>query len=108
MDSRSDAAAQDLLRQLQQAIQLGGLKRVSKQPPALPVPVMVQQRQSSSGNVALTPVTQAVVQINSGAETNTSTPVYSYKVKIINPNKKSDVIVRQLNPFSSKFESVRY
>ena len=106
MDSRSDAATQDLLRQLQQAIQLGGLTRVSQQPPALPVPVMVQQRQSSSGNVGLTPVTQAVVQINSGAETNTSTPVYSYKVKIINPNKKSDVIVRQLNRFSSKFESV--
>jgi len=38
MDSRSDAAAQDLLRKLQQAIQLGGLTRVSQQPPALPVP----------------------------------------------------------------------
>ena len=29
--------------------------------------------------------------------------VFSYKVKIINPNKKSDVIVRQLNRFKSKF-----
>ena len=100
MDSRSDAAAQDLLRQLQQAIQLSGLTRVSQQPPALPVPVMVQQRQSSSGNV----VYSGRCADNSGAETNT--PVYSYKVKIINPNKKSDVIVRQLNRFSSKFESI--
>lgn len=31
--------------------------------------------------------------------------VFSYKVKIINPNKKSDVIVRQLNRFKSKFSS---
>ena len=32
--------------------------------------------------------------------------VYSYKVKIINPVKKSDVIVRQLHGFKKKFESV--
>ena len=32
--------------------------------------------------------------------------MYLYKVKIINTNKKSDVIMRQLNRFSSKFESV--
>jgi len=31
---------------------------------------------------------------------------YSYKVKIINPNKKSESIVRQLNNFASKFKSV--
>ena len=33
-------------------------------------------------------------------------PSYSYKVKIINPTRKSDVIVRQLNDCSVKFESV--
>ena len=30
---------------------------------------------------------------------------YSYKVKIINPQKKSESIVRQLNGFTSKFET---
>ena len=33
-------------------------------------------------------------------------PVYSYKVKVINPEKKREVIVRQLNKFTFKFESV--
>ena len=32
-------------------------------------------------------------------------PVYSYKVKIINPHKKSEIIVWQLNKFSSKFDT---
>lgn len=32
--------------------------------------------------------------------------VYSYRVKIINPSKKSDIIVRQLHRFTSKFTSV--
>lgn len=35
-----------------------------------------------------------------------STPTYSYKVKIINPAKKSDVSVRYLNNHSEEFESV--
>ena len=33
-------------------------------------------------------------------------PFYNYKVKIINPTKKSDVIVRELHHFQTKFESV--
>ena len=33
-------------------------------------------------------------------------PPYMYKVKIINPNKKSDVSVRHLHDCSTKFESV--
>ena len=37
---------------------------------------------------------------------STSDPEYSYKVKIINPNKKSDVAVFYLNDFSTTFESV--
>ena len=36
----------------------------------------------------------------------TSDPEYSYKVKIINPNRKSDVAVFYLNDFSATFESV--
>ena len=32
---------------------------------------------------------------------------YSYKVKIINPHRKSDVIVRHLHKVNSKFESVK-
>ena len=31
---------------------------------------------------------------------------HSYKVKIINPSRKSDVIVRQLHDYYSRFESV--
>ena len=37
---------------------------------------------------------------------STSDPVYLYKVKIINLNKKSDVAVFYLNDFSTTFESV--
>lgn len=36
----------------------------------------------------------------------TTNPSYAYKVKIINPNKKSDVSVRHLHECSTKFESV--
>ena len=32
---------------------------------------------------------------------------YKYKVKSINPSKKSEVIAREIHHFSSKFESVR-
>ena len=35
-----------------------------------------------------------------------SPQTYSYKVKIINPNRKSEVVLRNLYGFSSKFESV--
>ena len=40
-----------------------------------------------------------------GAGSALSPPIYSYKVKIINPAKKSDVSVRYLNNHSTKFES---
>ena len=33
-------------------------------------------------------------------------PVYSYRVKIISPSKKTDVVVRQLHRVTSKFHSV--
>lgn len=41
-----------------------------------------------------------------GSTPSGSTPTCSYKVKIINPAKKSDVSVRYLNNCSKKFESV--
>ena len=37
----------------------------------------------------------------------TDTLEYCYRVKLINPNKKSESIVRQLNCFTSKFESIQ-
>ena len=33
-------------------------------------------------------------------------PVYSYRVKIISPSKKTDLVVRQLHRVTSKFHSV--
>ena len=47
---------------------------------------------------------------SSSATTPTATPshmsLYNYKVKIINPVKRSDVIVRHLNNYSGKFDTV--
>ncbi len=100
------AASQEFLRQLQQAILLN-----QSLPHQQPLAVRSLQT-ASSQNARLTPVnTQAVnvVQISSGTEAyaaKESIPEYTYKVKIINPNKKSDVIVRHFNRFTSKFESV--
>ena len=37
----------------------------------------------------------------------TIVPTYNYKVRIINPNKKSDVKVRLLHNFTSKFKSIK-
>jgi len=33
-------------------------------------------------------------------------PKYSYKVRVINPSKKTDYVVRQIHPFHSKFVNV--
>ena len=81
-------------------------------------------RSTSGGNQAVAAVSQAgvsgatltVLQVLSTAPGSsngsgntavaTTTPVYTYKVRIINPAKKSEVIVRQLNKFNAKFESV--
>ena len=59
-------------------------------------PVVTTQHSSVSllGG-ASTPVTASQGSIN-----------YSYKVKIINPAKKSDVMVRHMNNFTGKFETV--
>ncbi len=91
---------QDIIRQLQRAIQLGGQSHASAQQPqapTAPVSVSIQQRQRQNVGPASTPMTPGA-----GA----TLPEYSYKVKVINPSKKTDVIVRQLNRLSSKFASV--
>ena len=53
----------------------------------------------------ITPTTNVSV-VTSRRNRSTSDPEYSYKVKIINPNRKSDVAVFYLNDFSATFESV--
>ncbi len=117
------AATQEILKQLQKAIQAS--QRAQSQ-----LPVVVRGTQNvagtgASGNQAVVSAgtglsgvaaTQTVVQVLSTARGSENTavattsqsgrPVYAYKVRIINPAKKSDVIVRQLNKFNSRFESV--
>ena len=63
----------------------------------------VQHQRASESSTVHQAVSSGVPPRVSQAQ---SQPVYSYKVKIINPHKKSEVIVRQLNKFTSKFESV--
>jgi hypothetical protein len=57
--------------------------------------VTIQYSSVSLLGGASTPVTTSQGSIN-----------YSYKVKIINPAKKSDVMVRHMNNFTDKFETV--
>ena len=47
-----------------------------------------------------------VLQVLSTAQSLASDKTYAYKVRIINPTKRSDVLVRQLNNFSARFLSV--
>ena len=49
----------------------------------------------TSSNTSATPPTTIQGSVN-----------YNYKVKIINPAKKSDVIIRHLNSFTGKFDTV--
>ena len=54
-------------------------------------------------------VLTAPVNINansSGAQAKTSVPAYTYKLKIINPSKKSDVVLHHLNGHADKFDYV--
>lgn len=59
----------------------------------------------SSNTVSGTSPTVDVVQVGASANVRSLTPEYSYKVKLINPSKKSDAVFRQLNGFTSKFQS---
>lgn len=72
--------------------------------------VTTQAAIHQSGNAGVT------VQVPSGPgqgaavsrpRTPTAAVLYSYKVRIINPSKKSDVVSRYLNNYSSKFASVK-
>ena len=91
----------DVIRQLQQAI----LLTQSRDQQPLTVPMV--NVQTSNQNVGLTPVNpRPIATGTAGAAAQKPTPEYSYKVKIINPNKKSDVVVRQLNRFTSEFKAV--
>ena len=49
---------------------------------------------------------QLLVAAGSQTVSSPSEPVYSYRVKIISPSKKTDVVVRQLHRVTSKFHSV--
>ena len=51
---------------------------------------------------------QLILSVNQSRPSvaQTPAPVYSYRVRIISPTKKSDVIVRQLHRVTSKFTSV--
>ena len=77
----------------------------------------IRQQQVSSQKVSVSGNQSTVVVSSPGSvvsKPTTSTPSYSsakaecftYKVKIINPVKKSEVIVRHLHNFSTKFTSV--
>ena len=91
---------QEFLRQFQQAIELS---RSHRQQQPLLVPVV----NISQANAGMTTSVNgpAVAQSASGVSARESTPSYAYKVKIINPTRKSDVILRQLNRFTAMFES---
>ena len=106
---------QEVIRQLQQVIQTQQLQ-VAAQSRFHPV-IGVQSMQNAAVVGPGASNTQGVVHNipstsgtgDTGAATKPPSPDFdfSYKVKIINPNKKSDVVVRQLNRLKSKFKSVR-
>ena len=98
----SSATSQDLIRQLQQAIQ----SQIAQSPFLRQSPVIVQNAgvvpSLAVGNTQLQAAMQSTS--NCGVTPGAKPPLeYSYT----NPSKKSDVIVRQLNRFKSKFKSVR-
>ena len=53
------------------------------------------------------PSTSSTQQLNTASGANTaSLPHYSYRVKIINPIRKKDVIVREMRHFHGRFNSI--
>lgn len=66
----------------------------------------IRQQQSLNKQVSAAHNSQKNCHVEATAASAASQqPEYSYKVKIINPHKKSDTILRQLNSFSSLFTS---
>lgn len=103
---------QEILQQLQRVISQSNQQALPSQRVGNPVITTVvggQGLEASCGSgprpvrVQVNNTTGPAVLVSKPREPN---PVFSYKVRIINPAKKSDVIVRQLNGFSSKFASV--
>ena len=95
----------DVLKQLQ-----GFLAR---QPPGVGGPLVtiggpaVLAQGGNTNTISSASVTTNTRPQSSAQSRKTSLhPSYSYKVKIINPTRKSDVIVRHLNDCSMKFDSV--
>ena len=87
----------NVLQQLQRALQQQPLTRLGSMV-NIGGPTVV-----AGGNAIAT--RSAGIELGGNSSTP-SPPTYSYKVKIINPAKKSDVSVRYLNNYSAKFESV--
>ena len=96
----------DLLQQIQRACGV--------QPPQIviggPQTVLANAGDKITVSTPTTSASQSAINVNSGPtprpHKSTSDPVYTYKVKIINPNKKSDVAVFYLNDFMAAFDSV--
>ena len=90
----------DLLKQIRQAC--GNL------PPQIVIggPQAVLANSADKSTVSGSTTATNSASIMPRPNKSTSDPVYSYKVKIINLNKKSDVAVFYLNDFSTTFESV--
>ena len=91
----------DLLKQIRQACGNLPLQIVIGGPQA----VLANSGDKSTVSGSTTATNSASV-IMPCPNKSTSDPVYSYKVKIINPHKKSDVAVLYLNDFSTTFELV--
>ena len=95
----NDPNVGNVLQQLQRALQQQPLPRLGSLV-TIGGPAVVA---GASGGNAIATKSGSNLAPKSSAP---SPPTYSYKVKIINPAKKSDVSVRYLNNYSAKFESV--
>ena len=96
----------DLLQQIQRACGV--------QPPRIvigePQTVLANAGDKITVSTPTTSASQSAINVNSGPtprpHKSTSDPVYTYKVKLINLNKKSDVAVVCLNDFMASVTSL--
>ena len=68
-------------------------------------PSQAQQQQQQNGQGSHTAISLQILN-NPVPRPQSATSRYSYKVKIINPHRKSDIIVRHLHNVNTKLESV--
>ena len=101
---------QELLQQLHKVIQTSQAQKTQSQLPRIILGTAGNQAVVSAGPST---TRQSVMQVlstthgpASGGENHAANPAYTYKVRIINPTKRSDVVVHQLNKFTSRFVSV--